>query len=175
MDHYFVSIMSWPENRASKDAMMKIARNIETRIGKEGDLPAILDYLPEEGLDPISVRYFHHHAWLNTHYYIASEDILQIGKTTDAVLAKYGKPGQQSVLLIVEYPSGEKASQAAKSFTSIYLPELREEGCMKLEDGSFTGIKQKGKILILVFDAPSGEEIDGLISGVHKKIEPNNP
>jgi hypothetical protein len=79
------------------------------------------------------------------------------------------------VLLIVAYPSVDKTSRAAKSFTSSYLPELQEEGFMKLEDGSFTGIKQKGKILILVFNAPSGEEIEELMSGVQNKIESNNP
>jgi hypothetical protein len=163
MDHYFVSIMAYPENPESREAIMTIARRIENKIGSKGDLPEILDHLPEDGLNELSIRYFHHYAWLNSHYYISSEDILLIGENTDAVLAKYGDSDQHSILLLIDYPSGEKAGEAYTSFIENYLPDLQGNTTLKLEDGSFTGIKQADSLLIIVFNAASGEAAEQLM------------
>jgi hypothetical protein len=170
MDHYFISIMAWPETPESKDAIMKIARIIEKGIGKTGDLPRVLDYLPEEGLDPLSIRYFHHYAWMNTHYYIAGENILLIGDDTGAVLARYGGKEHPGVLLVIEYPSGEKATEASESFIRNYLPELEGKRSMQVEDGTWTGIEKLENILILVFNAPGDKEIGELTGSVKAKI-----
>ncbi len=173
MDHYFVSIMAYPETPESKEAVMQIARTIEKRIGKKGELPGILEYLPERGLNPGSIRYFHHYAWLNSHYYIAAENILLIGDDTRAVLAKYGDKDPHSILLIVQYPSGERAEEAAGSFTDNYLPEIRGKSSLRIEDGTYTGIERAGRTLILVFNAPDEQEATGLIRQVKDRLKTN--
>jgi hypothetical protein len=170
MDHYFISIMAWPETPESKDAIMKIARIIEKWIGKTGDLPRVLQYLPEEGLDPLSIRYFHHYAWMNSHYYIAGENILLIGDDTGAALARYGGKEHPGILLVIEYPSGEKAAEASASFISNYLPELEGKRSMQVEDGTWTGIEKLENILILVFNAPGEGEIGELTGRVKAKM-----
>jgi len=166
MDHYFVSIMAYPENPVSREAMMTTARTLEKKFETKGELPGILDYLPVDGLDEMSIRYFHHYAWLNSHYYISGEDILLIGENTDAVLAKYGNKDHQSILLIVEYPSGKKATEASTSFIKNYLPDLQGNKTLRLEDGMYSGIEQKENILVLVFNAESGKGAEQLIDDV---------
>ncbi|MCK4745605.1 MAG: hypothetical protein KAT15_01145, partial [Bacteroidales bacterium] len=95
-------------------------------------------------------------------------DILLIGENTDAVLAKYGNKDHQSILLIVEYPSGEKATEASTSFIDNYLPDLQGNRTLKLEDGMYSGIEQKENILVLVFNAESGKDAEKLIDDVLK-------
>ena len=171
MDHYFVSILAWPETPESKETMMKIARTIEKGIGKTGELPGIIDILPEKGLDRMSIRYFHHYAWLNSHYYIASENILLIEDDTEAVIAKYGESDHQSILLVIEYPSGEKTAEASGNFIGNYLPELQGNRFLQVEDGTYTGIDRENNTLIIVFNASSGNDIETLFKSVKDKIQ----
>ena len=175
MDHYFVSILSYPETPESKDAMMDIARTIEKKIGTKGELPGILDYLPPDGLNQQSIRYFHHYAWLNSQYYIATENILLIEDDTDAVLARYGDAEHSIILLIVEYPSGERAGEASASFTANYLPELQGNRTLQVEDGTYNSIDSAGNILIIVFNAVSAEDSENIIEQVQKKINSKRP
>jgi len=170
MDNYYVSIMAYPETDESREAIIKLARKIESGIGSEGDLPQIIDYLPAEELDPVSVRYFHHYAWQNTHYYFASKNILQIGHNTPAVLAKYGDPKHRSIVLVIEYSTDKLASNAAGEFTTQYLPEYSGKGPVQMEDRTFTGMHQEGKILIIVLNGDSDQAVNGLVFRIVKEI-----
>ena len=171
MDHYFVSIMAYPETPESKVALMKIARTVEKGIGKTGKLPGILDYLPEEGLDPQSIRYFHNYAWMNTYYYISGENILLIDDETACVLARYGDRYEGSILLCIEYPSPDKAGNAYDSFIANYLPEMKGHRSLKVDDGTWTGVGRLENFLILVFNAPGEDAAEKLSSLVKKKIQ----
>lgn len=175
VDNYFVSIMAYPETRESRETILNIARTLEKGIGRRGDLPGILEYLPESGLDRTSIRYFHHHAWQNSHYYFSSENILLIDKETDAVTARYGKTDNQKVLLLLEYPTGERTSQAYNSFVSNYLPDLQGKAFLQVEDGSFTGVDRKENLLIIVFRAASGAEVEEITSETKNRININQP
>lgn len=171
MDHYFVSIMSYPETPESKEAVVKIARTLENWIGRKGELPGILDYLPSGGLDKGSIRYFHNPAWLNSHYYIAGENILLIDDNTDALLARYNRQDHQSILLIIEYPSGEKAGEAYENFVTNYLPDLQGNSTLQVEDGTYTGMDRMDNILILVFNAAGGSDAEELMNQVQNNIK----
>ncbi len=174
MDHYFVSIMAYPETPGSKEALLSLGKTIASNIGKEGEPPAILRYLPEEGLSESSIRYFHHYAWLNSYYYIAGDNILLIDDNSRAVLAKYGDPAHRTILLIVEYPDAERASAAAGEFAGQYLPELERTRSAQAQDGTYAGMYREGPVLIVVFKAPTKAEADGMICRAREQIERTN-
>ena len=171
MDHYFVSIMSYPESPESKEALLSLARTIESGIGSKGALPEILDYLPEKGLDKMSIRYFPDYELLNSHYYIADENIFLINNETEVVLARYGEPDQRRILLILEYPDAAHASKASHEFTTHYLPELADNEFAKVEDGTCTGMQLYDNILVVVFNAKSGEDVENLIHSVMGEVK----
>ena len=102
-DRYYVSIMSYPETAESKKALLALGRKIETAIRGKGPLPDILTLLPQAFLIRESVRYFRHYAWLNSHYFIADSNILNINESTEAVLAKYRDGEKTFLLLLVNY------------------------------------------------------------------------
>ncbi|MFQ6103663.1 MAG: DUF6599 family protein [Candidatus Glassbacteria bacterium] len=156
-NNYFVSILASPETDESKKAVFALAKGIEAAIPGEGPLPDILSLLPQRLLVPESIRYFRHHIWLNSHYFVAAENILNINEKTDAVLAKYGELGKRSVLLLVEYQNDDEARLGYSSFVQHYLPQLAGKPVARIEDGTWTGCRLKGKLLIIVFNA-AGED-----------------
>jgi hypothetical protein len=168
-DRYYVSILASPETDETREAVFDLARSIDGAIPDEGPLPGVLSLLPESSLDRSSVRYFHHHVWLNSHYFVADENILLIEKDTNAVLAKYSRQGDPQILLVVEYPDAERASTAAASFVTHYAPELEGETAVQIEDGTWVGRRVDGPLLSVVFNAPSAEDAVGMLDEVDRK------
>ncbi|MFQ6113840.1 MAG: DUF6599 family protein [bacterium] len=167
-DRYFVSILASPETVASRKAVFNLASQIDAAIETEGPLPEIVYLLPPESLVRESIRYFHHHVWLNSYYFVADENILHIDDNTEALLAKYGSRQKRYFLLIVKYANAGDAEMAHHDFVTSYLPELAEEQIVQIEDGTWTGCQREKNYVIIVFNAPTKEQAARLISEVRK-------
>ena len=163
-DRYYISILASPETTESRIAVYDLAKQIDSQIGKTGELPGLLSRLPVEKLVEVSVRYFTHHIWQNSYYFITEENIFNMGEQTDAVLAKYRDLG---ILLLIEYPSQKAAKIALENFHQSYLPEAPEGGIIQIEDGSWTFAKVTDRLLKAVFNAPSENAVQTLIDAVH--------
>ena len=162
-DRYYISILASPETPESRAAVYDIAGKIDSRIEKRGELPKLLKRLPAEHLVEASVRYFKHHIWQNSYFFITEENIFHIGEQTDAVLAKYQDLG---ILLLIEYSSEEDAKKALQSFNQSYLPENRGGEIIQIEDGSWTSARVSDRILKAVFNAPSKSAVQTLIEAI---------
>jgi hypothetical protein len=167
-DRYVISIISSPETAESKQTIFTLAKGIETAIGVDGPLPDILELLPEQNLVEESIRYVRDHFWMNSHFFIAEENILNLNDQTDGVLAKYGALGQRSILLLVKYPQASEAEAAYTSFTEAYLPELRDEPAIRSEDGSWTSGHLSGTLVTIVFNASSQAAALSLVNAVQE-------
>ena len=153
-DRYYVSIMAYPETEQKKQTVLDLGRRLAGAVPTEGALPPVLALLPQANLIPESVRYFHHYIWLNSHFFISNENILGIDDQTQAVLAKYREGEATFHLLIALYPDGSKAGRARESFLGNYMPGARE-GMAETAVGKWTGCRLQGKVLSIVFNAPS--------------------
>jgi hypothetical protein len=169
-DKYYVSVLASPETEESKAAVFELARQIDDAIPAKGPLPEILELLPTTALVEESIRYFHHYVWLNSHYFVADENILHIDEKTDAVLAKYKTGDKRSLLLIVEYPDESAALLARSDFVEHYLPEMAREPVVRIEDSTWTGCRLVGKVLAAVFNAPTKETATELLTKVEDKV-----
>ncbi len=169
-NNYYVSILSSPETAESKKAVFNLARKIESSVPEEGPLPQIVALLPNQSLVRESIRYFRHYIWLNSLYFISSENILHISDKTDAVLAKYGKKGERYILLILKYRNNADAKLGYNDFVKYYLPELSGKSAVKIEDNTWTGSQIKGDFLIIVFNAPTEYKALNLMEAVQKNI-----
>ena len=167
---YYISIMAHPETAESKKALIDLAKKIDCAIAEEGPLPALLTLLPQSGLVRESIRSFHHHAWLNSHYFVADQNILHIDDTTDAVLAKYGEGTKRALLLLIQYPDHKAAHRAYDNFVKQYLPELSQKKSVKIEDGTWTACHLAGSLLMAVFNAPQEDEAVLLMQRVEKRL-----
>jgi len=151
-DRYYVSLLGYPETPEKHQVLMKLGREISRLIPREGPLPPILSSLPTEGLIPESIRYVHHHVWLNSHYFISNDNILLIDPKTEALLAAYRSAGGKYILMLIKYPSLQQAQAAEAGFLKQYLAGA-VSGIKQLENGRFSGIKRSGTGLAVVLDA----------------------
>jgi hypothetical protein len=168
-DGYYVSILASPETPESKDAVYGLARHLDEVIADEGPLPGVLSLLPRPGLIKESVRYFFHYIWLNSHYFIADENILHIDETTEALLAKYDRDGRRLILLLIQYRGEKEASRAYGDFAKSYLPELSKKPAVQIEDGTWTGCRKENNLLMVVFNAGAEDEALDLMGAVQTK------
>lgn len=172
---YFVSVLSQPETPESKQAVLALGAAIAAAIPAEGPPPDLLAFLPAEGLIPDSVRFFHTHPALNYHYFVADQNILHLDKETEAVLARYKMGGDRPFLLMLRYPTGERAQAARESFVAAYLPEGPVQGRACLENGKWTAIESYQRFVVIVLDAPQEETAQDLLEACREKLGGKKP
>jgi len=153
-DHYYVSILAFPETESKAQTVKKLGGLLADAIPGTGESPPIVDLLPAENLVPYSTHYFHHYILVNSHYYIANENILNIDDTTHAVLARYRIDGNTFYMLVVVYENAHKAQEAQKSFLQHYLPDAQDE-VKKMDDGKWTGCKLEDSLMVVIFNSPT--------------------
>ena len=164
MDRYYISLSAWEATPEAEEFMRDLGSAIEKKIGKKGNIPAVIGLLPEEGLIPFAYMYFHHYVWLNAYYFISDENLLHMDENTDAVLAKYADGGSRKYLLLVHYKNIEDAGQAFDSFGREFFPEGLTGNCLKLEDSSWMATALVKNVIIAVFNAKTAEGAGQLLN-----------
>jgi hypothetical protein len=154
-DRFFISLFAEAETDEAREALFKLAREMDSAIEKEGQIPEIISFLPPEGLDRDRVRYFHNHIILNHHFFLADENILFLDQKTDCALGIYLEQEEEYCLLLIRYTGPDLAAKALESFADTYMPDASEPGIVQTEGGMWTAARQEGDLLIIVFDASS--------------------
>jgi hypothetical protein len=164
-DRYYVSILAYPETPAKKDVVFAIGRAIEAAIRTTGPLPEVIGRLPQEGLVPESVHYFHHYIWLNSFCFVSNDNVLNIGANTPAALGNYRAAGKSYFLLIVRYPDAAKAMAAAAQFRQRIMGGA-QSGAAQNKEGKWTGLAQKGPEVRVVLNAPDAAAVESLLAEI---------
>jgi hypothetical protein len=165
-DRFFISLYADEETDAAIQALRELAGKVASLIKKEGPKPQILSRLPKKGLQAGSIRYFHDHPVLNRHYFVSTENILHLGRQTEALLAAYKRKEGAAQILLVKYPDGDKAKEAHSDFLKHYLPDADPSGMAKLENNKWCGASVKGPLLAVVLEADSREIATDLLGGL---------
>jgi len=71
-------------------------------------------------------------------------------------------------LLLVKYPTSEKAHQSRATFLKHYLPDADKRGAALLENGKWAAVKEKGYLLAIVLEADSRRFADHLLEEISK-------
>jgi hypothetical protein len=167
---YFGSVFAEEESPEAREAVLGLGRRISDSILDEGGKPGLVEALPEKGLVSGEVRFFHLHAILNYHFFVADRNALLLGPTTDAVLAPYVDESGKSRLLVVRYAEAKTAADALDSFCRAYMPDAPERGTVRTEDGTWTSVRLFGDTLAIVFDAGSRESAEDRLAAVGTSI-----
>jgi hypothetical protein len=167
-DRFFVSIYAERETEATRPALLELAGTVASLIRSEGPKPRILSSLPDQGLQDESIKYFHNHVVLNRHYYLTTENILNLGTKTDATLASYSRKTGAAQLLIIQYPDEESAKRSHAAFLRHYLPDAEPSGMALLEDKKWCGVRLKGKRLAVVLEADHRDLAESLLQEAMK-------
>ena len=152
---YFVSVIAAGDDQAAKPAIFELGKSVAGLLGPKGEKPEMLKLLPDKGLLKDRISFFHSNVNLNNRFFIASDNILNLERSTDCAFAEYEEKGQEPVILmIVRYPDKAAADKANASFRLGYMPEAKDTGLAEMENRLWTMVKQKENIVAIIFEAP---------------------
>ncbi|APF20920.1 DUF6599 family protein [Caldithrix abyssi] len=162
-DRFYISILTMAETPQSKAALFKLAAQIDAQIPQKGEIPDLVRKLPQEGLKPASVRYFHHYIWLNSYLYLSHDNILNISEKERIALGKYS---DGSTLVIIQYENIEKAKNSYQTLGQKYFPEMKKNDVFKVRNIFLTFNLHPPYLII----AANDQSADGLKKLVQKTI-----
>jgi hypothetical protein len=175
----YARVMAVLETDASREAVLAIGRALVAGRPRS-EAPALVGALPTEIGGRLRVRFDRHvylrsHLVLNSAFFVATANVLDLGPEVEAVIAPYDDvqaPGQpaRTRLLLVRYPDADAARRALAHFRSAYLPEApasaaKDRGVVRTEEG-WTGWRLLGRGLAIVFAAPDEKAGGSLLSAV---------
>lgn len=170
---WYFRIVADLETPESRRAVLALGRAFAEQVPGEGKEPEILARLPSRGLVANSVHYFHTQICLNSFYFFAVENLLQLSKHTDAVMADYRMNSQSAKLLVIQYPKASDAANARATFLKGYLPELAVSPdpiqIAQIEDGEWVGLRLEKKFFAVAFKSRSRDVCERLLKAVNLK------
>jgi hypothetical protein len=138
-----------------------------------------LDVLPVEGLIASSVAVLRDQAALDAHYYLADEDLLGLGRRTDAVFARYKTEGGESSILVAVYRSAEEAGRVYARFGGDFFSERFDprapRAVERLETGDWAAAARAGRYLIVVLESPDREACEDLLGKAEQRVPGTKP
>lgn len=169
---YFVSIYSEGEGAEVESAILKVGRDAANSIPTGGQEPRLIGFIPgkEHGLLDKSIRYLKSHTLLNQRFFIAHQNILNLGRKTESILAQYTREKQKVHLLLIQYPGMKEAKEAFQTFKGAYLPDAGDRDLFKTEDQKWTMVRQRGEVVIAVFGAPTAADAEALLKATEEKL-----
>ena len=179
---HFVSIFAYEETDASRRAIVELGQRIAGVLPGSGGPPDILRLLPQAGLIQSHINYFHTHDYLNVHFFLSVENLLELDRNTEGILARYlpvtGPDAGGTtpyVVVLVRYPSVAAADRAYRRFREAYMPDAEPDGTVRTEEGAWTGAWRWDDILVAVFDAPSKQEARRIADDANANIGGQKP
>jgi hypothetical protein len=169
---YFVSIYAEGEGAEVESGILVMGRAAANSIPATGSEPKLVGFVPGKdlGLVDKSVRYLKSHVLLNQRFFIAHQNILNLNRKTEAVLAQYLRDKQKTQLLLIRYPNLKEAGDAYQNFMKAYLPDARGKDRSKTEDGKWTFARQWNEFVLIVFGAPTEADAESLLKVTEEKL-----
>lgn len=169
---YFASIYAEGEGAEVESALAGIGRQVADAIPAAGPEPELIAAVPgrEFGLVERSLRFLRSHVLLNQRFFISHRNILNLDRTTEAVLAQYHRDRQKTHILIVRYPDPKAAGDAYRSFLTSYLPDAGGRDRAKVNDGRWTVARRQAEAILIVFGAPTETDAEDLIKAAEGKL-----
>ena len=171
--NYFVSVNAEGEGEDVDTAILGLGRAIASSIAQAGPKPQLISYLPGKnfGLVEKDIYFFRSHVLLNQRFFIAHQNIMQLGQDVEAVLAEYLVGQHKAHLVLIRYPTETQALDGLSSFTKAYLPEARGKRIVKTEDAKWTGAMQHGVFVVIAFGTASEADADGLLKATEINLK----
>jgi hypothetical protein len=169
---YFVSIYTEGEGAEVESAILNMGRAAANSIPATGPEPKLIGFIPGKtlGLVDKSVRYLKSHVLLNQRFFIAHDNILNLSRKTEAVLAQYLQDKEKIQLLLIRYPNPKEARDAYQSFKKAYLHDAGGQDRSKTEDQKWTLTRQRNEFFLIIFGAPTPANGEALLKATEEKL-----
>jgi len=160
-DDVYLRVLAASETPAARAAVLEIGRAV-VRGRPSGPPPALASAMPAtlgtgHALRADRTAFLRSHLVLNSIYFLGTENLLNLGADTEAVVASYRRPREEGTLhvLLVRYPSETAAGEALARFAASYLRRAVSGGATTtehVEDG-WLACRAYGRQVALVFGA----------------------
>jgi hypothetical protein len=169
---YFVSIYADGEGVEVEPAILKIGRETANSIASTGQEPKLIGMIPgkEFGLVDKGLRFLRSYILLNQRFFVAHQNILNLNRQTEAVLAQYLRDRQKIQLLLIRYPHFKEAADAYQSFMKIYLHDAGGNDRSKTEDQKWTIARQRNEFILIIFGAPAEADAEALLKATEDRL-----
>jgi len=169
---YFAAIYAEGEGSEVESALLAMGRVTADAIPKTGPEPKWIAFIPgsDHGLVDRSVRFIRSHVLLNQRFFIAHQNILNLKRDTEALLAQYLRENQKTHFLLIRYPDRKAAEEAYQSFMKAYLPDAGVKNRSRTEDQRWTLARKKAELILIVFGAPTEADAEALIKAAEEKL-----
>jgi hypothetical protein len=169
---YFAAVYTEGEGAEIESALLVMGRATADAIPRTGPEPKWIAFIPggDLGLVDGSVRFLRSHVLLNQRFFIAHQNILNLSRNTEAILAQYNRGNQKTHFLLIRYPDRKAADEAYRSFMTVYLPDAGGKNRWRTEDRLWTLAEKKAELVLIVFGAPTEAYAEALIKAVKEKI-----
>ena len=155
-DRYVVVVMASIPDMVSKEALNRFAQKISVRIGKTSQTPKLVEHLPKKNMVPRSQGFIKGILGLNSQYYLARENVLELGyEKVEGAFARYRINSEEAHLLIVQYESSEKSKAkealVQKIFSEKYNTVKDDPSIYEDEKGRFYSAKSVNNFLCIIY------------------------
>jgi len=172
---YFVRLLAEKETEETKRVVFDLGRRIAAAIPDASPAPRMLRCLPAEGRIAATTRYFHKQVSLNTLYYLADENVLELDARTEVALARYGVSGGKVLLLICRYASPADARRALVHFGRDFFSGAAAppSGTLvdEVEPKEFAAARLAASFLIVVLESPDRATCTSLLDAAASRIK----
>ena len=126
----------------------------------------MINKLPQENIVPETIRFFKHYIWLNSYYFISSDNIFSINSENKAVLAKYNLSHPKPIILIVEYLESGKAKTVWNKLAKIYKFRNALNTAIEKDkkENTFFGFDLSDQFITAVFQAAGKADVEELLN-----------
>jgi hypothetical protein len=169
---YFVSVYAEGEGPEVESGILEIGKATANSIVSMGAEPKLVCLLPGRDLGRIdeSIRYLKNHVLLNQRFFIAHQNILNLSRKTEAVLAQYRQPKEKIQFLLIRYPDPKEAKEAYRNFMKTFLPDAGGKDRLRTEDKKWTFARQRNEFVVIVFGAATEEKGNALVKATEEKL-----
>jgi hypothetical protein len=161
----FVTIFGEEPRPDIEEAILILGRRIAATITDSGNPPKLLGYLPDRAFSFTKRHgwFLRSHIHLNQRFFVARANILMLSPDVEAVLARYETKDGRIHILLVHYPTPEKAIAARASFEKSYMPDAGGADSIRTENGKWTSTGRWNSFVMVVFDAGDESSAHSLI------------
>ena len=169
---YFVSVYGENTGADVEASTVRIGQSIAASIKETGNPPKILSFLPdgEAPLAKSQAWFLHSHILLNQRFFIENKNVLNLANDVDVALGRYGTAKEKVHLLVVGYPSPNRAAQAFSNFRSACMAAAEGKSSMKTDNDRWIVADIQGAFIVIVFNAPDEPFARKIIESVSAKL-----
>lgn len=142
-NRFYVRVFAM-QGQLDDQVLTAFAEKLLALLPAGGEVPALANRLPAPGLQKESIKFLHDKMAQDNVIWLDAENVLNLSRETDVVVADYRRGTTELRLLVAEYADASAASAAAKKTSEAKIADL-------------ASVEASGKYLIAVAAAPGAE------------------